>query len=70
MESAKNCQQKSTCNLLYSLLKVDTQKMQWYFTKEYEYLTEEDDDIPWQCLLCDIDEMVPKFSFRGLSFQK
>ena len=35
--------------------------------KEYEYLTEEDDDIPWQCILCDIDEMAFKFPFSHLS---
>ena len=29
--------------------------------KEYEYLTEEYDDIPRQCLLCDSDQMVSKF---------
>ena len=38
--------------------------------KEYENLTEEDHDtpcIPWQCLLCDIDEMASKFPFTHLS---
>ena len=35
--------------------------------KEYEYLNEENDDIPWQCLLCDIDEMAFKFPFSHLS---
>ena len=29
--------------------------------KEYDILTEEDDNLPWQCTLCVIDEMASNF---------
>ena len=35
--------------------------------KEYDILIEEDDNLPWQCILCAIDEMASKFPFRYLS---
>ena len=31
--------------------------------KEYKVLMEEDENIPWQCIICDIDEMALKFPF-------
>ena len=35
--------------------------------KEYDILIEEDDKLPWQCILCVIDEMASKFPFGYLS---
>ena len=35
--------------------------------KEYECLVQEDDNVPWQCILCDIEEMASKFPFGHLS---
>ena len=35
--------------------------------KEYKVLMEEDENIPWQCIICDIDEMALKFPFGYLS---
>ena len=34
---------------------------------EYDILIEEDDNLPWQCTLCAIDEMASKFPFDYLS---
>ena len=35
--------------------------------KECNKLEAEDENIPWQCILCDIDDMASKFSFTYLS---
>ena len=35
--------------------------------KEFDILIEEDDNLPWQCILCAIDEMASKFPFGYLS---
>ena len=34
---------------------------------EFDILIEEDDNLPWQCILCVIDEMASKFPFVYLS---
>ena len=34
---------------------------------EYEKLVEEEENIPWQCILCDIEDMASKFPFCYLS---
>ena len=31
--------------------------------KEYDLLVLEDDSTPWQCILCNIEEMAAKFPF-------
>ena len=35
--------------------------------KEYEMYCKEDDNIPWMCILCSIDELASKFPFGYLS---
>ena len=35
--------------------------------KKYNKLEAEDENIPWQCILCDIDDMASKFPFTYLS---
>ena len=35
--------------------------------KEYEMYCKEDDNIPWMCIFCSIDELASKFSFGYLS---
>ena len=35
--------------------------------KEYECLVQEDDNVPWQCILCEIEGMASKFPFGDLS---
>ena len=35
--------------------------------REYDALVDEDDTIPWQCILCDLDNMASKFPFCYLS---
>ena len=35
--------------------------------KEDECLVQEDDNVPWQCILCDMEEMASKFPFGHLS---
>ena len=48
--------------------------LKWYHRKckgaslkDYESLRNEDDDIPWQCMLCLIDDNASKFPFGYLS---
>ena len=35
--------------------------------REYEALVDEDDSIPWQCILCSLENMVSKFPLGYLS---
>ena len=35
--------------------------------REFDILIEEDDNLPWQCILCAIGEMASKFPFGYLS---
>ena len=35
--------------------------------REYEALIDEDDSIPWQCILCNLENMGSKFPFGYLS---
>ena len=38
--------------------------------KEYNKLEAEDENIPWQCIICDIDDMASKFGFHLLFYPK
>ena len=70
VESAKICQKSVNKNqhaIYCSLFRWLHRNCNGTSLKEYEYLTEEDDDIPWQCLPYDIDEMPSKFPFSHLS---
>ena len=52
---------------MYILFKMVHRKCNGTSIKEYDTLIEEDDNLPWQCILCAIDELASKFPFGYLS---